>query len=207
MASTASNAALESRLGGLAYYDTDLLITWLQDANAGAGSIYDDGVSDTDGKMSWDNAVAWAAALDVSGVTGWRLASMDVDGSGVSTTTPPVDCAGGGVSGCNDNEYGFLYYDEGIYNSSQDVFSSTIQPGVYWSGTQDSVAPINIAWRFNLGSGTNSGLQDSGNKSSEHYAWAVYPGDVAAVPVPAAVWLFGSGLLGLIGVARRRKLA
>ena len=27
---------------------------------------------------------------------------------------------------------------------------------------------------------------------------------VSAVPVPAAVWLFGSGLLGLVGVARRR---
>jgi len=27
---------------------------------------------------------------------------------------------------------------------------------------------------------------------------------VKAVPVPAAVWLFGSGLLGLIGVARRK---
>ena len=28
---------------------------------------------------------------------------------------------------------------------------------------------------------------------------------VSAVPIPAAVWLFGSGLLGLIGVARRKK--
>ena len=27
----------------------------------------------------------------------------------------------------------------------------------------------------------------------------------AAVPVPAAVWLFGSGLLGLVGIARRKR--
>lgn len=27
----------------------------------------------------------------------------------------------------------------------------------------------------------------------------------ATIPVPAAVWLFGSGLIGLIGVARRKK--
>ena len=29
--------------------------------------------------------------------------------------------------------------------------------------------------------------------------------DFTPVPIPAAVWLFGSGLLGLVGVARRRK--
>ncbi len=29
-------------------------------------------------------------------------------------------------------------------------------------------------------------------------------GEVAVVPVPAAVWLFGSGLLGLVGIARRK---
>jgi len=31
--------------------------------------------------------------------------------------------------------------------------------------------------------------------------------NVSPVPVPAAVWLFGSGLLGLIGIARRKKAA
>ena len=30
-------------------------------------------------------------------------------------------------------------------------------------------------------------------------------GSISAVPVPAAVWLFGSGLLGLIGIARRKS--
>lgn len=29
--------------------------------------------------------------------------------------------------------------------------------------------------------------------------------DIRPIPVPAAVWLFGSGLVGLVGVARRRK--
>ena len=29
--------------------------------------------------------------------------------------------------------------------------------------------------------------------------------DVKVVPVPAAVWLFGSGLIGLVGVARRKR--
>ena len=28
--------------------------------------------------------------------------------------------------------------------------------------------------------------------------------NATVVPVPAAVWLFGSGLLGLIGIARRK---
>ena len=32
-------------------------------------------------------------------------------------------------------------------------------------------------------------------------------GAVSSVPLPAAVWLFGSGLMGLVGVSRRRKTA
>ena len=47
-------------------------------------------------------------------------------------------------------------------------------------------------------------------KSNTFNAWAVQSGDatvgwVPQVPVPAAAWLFGSGLLGLIGVAGRKK--
>ena len=199
MLSATAGAALAERLGGLAYYDTDLGITWLADANAALGSGFDDGT----GRMTWDNAIAWASALNVGGVTGWRLASMDVDGSG----TPPVDCSAGGVIGCNDNEYGYLFYEEGIYSAAQDVFGSSIQSGFYWSGTEDTAAPVNLAWRFNLGAGPNSGLQSTANKSTTHFAWAVYQGDVSAVPVPAAVWLFGSGLLAMVGLARRRKYA
>jgi hypothetical protein len=40
------------------------------------------------------------------------------------------------------------------------------------------------------------------NKSFTAFGYEVVA--TGAVPVPAAVWLFGSGLLGLIGVARRR---
>ena len=32
-------------------------------------------------------------------------------------------------------------------------------------------------------------------------------GQVGVVPVPPALWLFGSGLLGLVGMARRKKAA
>jgi hypothetical protein len=36
---------------------------------------------------------------------------------------------------------------------------------------------------------------------------SILPNQTGAVPLPAAVWLFGSGLLGLFGVARRRAAA
>ena len=38
---------------------------------------------------------------------------------------------------------------------------------------------------------------------SNHSARVVRPGDIAAVPVPAELWLLGNGLIGLIGIVRR----
>lgn len=69
----------------------------------------------------------------------------------------------------------------------------------------------------------NQGLDAFGNASSDAYfqstesilgtafdsfagnSFTSFSYEVSAVPVPAAVWLFGSGLLGLVGMARRRK--
>lgn len=41
-------------------------------------------------------------------------------------------------------------------------------------------------------------------ESPTSYSMTITSTGIPAVPVPAAVWLFGSGLLGLVGVARRK---
>ena len=48
----------------------------------------------------------------------------------------------------------------------------------------------------------NGNQGDGSVGQADTYAWAVRDGDVGAVPVPAAVWLFGSAL-GLMGAIRR----
>lgn len=57
------------------------------------------------------------------------------------------------------------------------------------------------AFDFNF----NDGQTGTGFKGNSFYAWAVLPGQATAVvPVPAAAWLLGSGLIGLVAVSRRR---
>lgn len=58
---------------------------------------------------------------------------------------------------------------------------------------------------------TGNGVLSNGSEStaatwefSGNVVGTSYSMTVTAVPVPAAVWLFGSGLIGLIGVTRRK---
>ena len=210
--SFSADAALVSRLGGLAFYDDVADLTWLVDANAGAGTAFDTGISTTDDKMTWQNANDWAAQLTVGGVAGWRLATTlqpDPSCSTQSNQGPSFPLQGVGT-GCTGSEMGNLFYNVlgGValtsitttHNTNYDLFSD-VQSDIYWSGTE--FAPnTEQAWDFAF----ITGVQVPHNKGDVFsFAWAVQSGDVSAVPVPAAAWLFGSGLLGLIGVARRKK--
>ena len=129
---------------------------------------------------------------------------MDVNGDGTV-----VDCdprSGGAMVGCDDNEMGFLYWEEGIWQLAPGPFN--IQSNSYWSSTE-LASDQTQAWGFNFGSTPAPGANMVvGSKTTNRLlAWAVHDGDVGLIPVPAAVWLFGSGLLGLIGVATRKKSA
>ncbi len=226
LASTAS-AALLGRLpatpGGTnyqAYYDNVANLTWLADANyaktsgyAAANANWSDPATSTtnsigaEGWMGWAAANTWAANLTVNGVGGWRLPT---------TLVPDTTCSGTDSQGanCTGSEMGNLYYNVlgGVawsdltmtHNANYNLFSNIVDingPGVFWSATEYAPDTINTAWGFFMHVGGQT--YGIGDKSYAINAWAVHSGDV--VPVPAAVWLFGSGLLGLMGVARRKR--
>lgn len=183
---TSANAALYSRLNGQAVYDSDLNITWTANANI-------------NGRMTWADANTWAANLVIDGIGGWRLPT---------TTQPDPTCDAFGYS-CTGSEMGHLFYTElggaahdsilNTNNGSLSLFNNFQISYYYWSGTEDLQNTVN-AWDFYFGTGG----QDADSKDNGDFALAVHPGDVAAVPIPAALWLFGSGLVWFFWFLRRR---
>lgn len=205
-----------------AYYDTAQNITWLADANYGYGSNYDNADGNTDGEMTWENANAWAANLNPydSGITGWRL-PITVDVGNDGTTYPNyyqgVDA---GYNITTHSEMSHMFYVTLGDLAFTTIYGDYAQPGwgltntgpflnmqpyTYWSST-DYVLDTNFAWYFSY----YEGFQSYADKSGALSAWAVHAGDIgvaipSSVPIPAAAWLFGSGLLGLLSVFKRKS--
>ncbi len=206
---------LPSTVGGTdyqAYYDDVLDITWAADAN----------INGTD---NWANQNTWAAGLSIGGVTGWRLpTTTPINGISFNTSftndgstdlARNVSRPGTVFGGSTASEMAHLFFntlgnvsdydasgvfDDGCVGSclvNTGPFTN-VQSSIYWSG---SVLNSSSAWLFN----NIDGSQFGNDKGSDLFAWAVHSGDVSAVPVPAAVWLFGSGLMGLMGLAKRKR--
>ena len=214
---TPVEAALIDRGGGM-IYDTGLNITWYDNSHQG----------------TWYQANAWAAGLNVGGVTGWRLTqTLPVNGStynqnfsynGSTDWGFNISAPGSAYPGFKGNELAYLYYvdlgNKGYFdvNGNKQSGSGLVNTGpfknlqqqdaYYLSGTEYPTQPGWTAFLFPFSSNANdAGCQGGGNEYIDnYYALAVHSGDVGApVPIPGAVWLLGSGLAGLIGFAKLKK--
>jgi hypothetical protein len=205
---------LPATLGGTdyqAYYDTVQNITWLTDANYAQTSGYD-----ADGAMNWHEAQNWVVELNSSqylGVSDWRLPKVIDPYYVCQAGAPgnPPDC--GRDIDTTSGEMAYMYFDNlgniGYPNSGWGLVNtgpfSNLSSLTYWYSTEYDVN-TDFAWVFNFNGGYQGfGNAVDGDKSYERKAWAVVDGNIGsyAVPVPAAVWLFASGL-GLLGWMRKR---
>ncbi len=230
-----ANAALVGRLpatpGGTdyqAYFDTNANLTWLADVKYAqtSGYLSKHNIGTIVGGMTWNGAKNWVSSLNVDSVTGWRLPTMiDTGTPGCNFSISGTDCGynvqTGSAATVVYSELASLWYDtlgnKGFFNSSGQRSSgfytnknnwspfinfdvrSTLN--LFWTGVENSTATYQ-AWYFN----GYLGMQAANNfKTNQLLAWAVHSGDVSAVPLPASAWLFGSGLLGLIGLVKRKS--
>jgi hypothetical protein len=141
-----------------------------------------------------------------------------------------VGTAKTGVGWGEDSEMGYMYYvhlgNKGFYvpNDSNPGNFSVVQSGFGLSNTgpfanlladyywTDKAFGSSRAWYF----GFIDGGQDRSNQSGNGFqgrsgfrAWAVHSGDLigppaAPVPLPGALWLLGSALVGVGARARQR---
>ena len=183
--------------------------------------------------MTWDNANAWIAGMNSNnhlGYNDWRLPTLSpINGTSFQnnftnngTSDQGYGATGiGWQDGSNNpvSEMGHLYYSTlgnlgfctpdnsnpsgcttqtgfGLNNVGQ---FTNLQSTAYWPGLEFAPSSSS-AWRFRF----DNGGQGFGSKNNNFFALAVRPGDVAAVPVPAAVWLMGSALFGLAGFRRKK---
>ena len=184
-------------------YDDDLLLTWLdyshQVGNWGSQDTWARGLNDANGSYGdvFEYSLFSGVTVNWEGEV-WRLPDAhNQDGSGPDY--------GFNVTG---SEMGHLYYEELVSdlnatytnaNGEEVPYFYNLIASWYWFGTESANDP-DFAWCFHM----DGGRQDYNFKNHLNgYGLAVRSGEVSIIPIPSAVWLFGSGLIGLIGFRRK----
>jgi hypothetical protein len=155
---------------------------------------------------TWQNQMNWAAGLNTVGVLKyyWLSGYQDLSWSGdwhlPSAGDNPIWGNPETVS-----DMGRLFYDGlGLTYGTKTAAQlnatefNRLESEYYWTGTEDkNWSPSAWGFYMNVGAGT---AQD---KNLLHPALAVR--GISHTPVPGAFWLLGSGLIGLVGLNRRKQ--
>ena len=126
--------------------------------------------------------------VDISGPNGGYITVFSTDAYGMPAPSGTVD--GSSI----DVDLSSLRLDAHFLSSDIELqpFSTPFDSGLYDTSTGE----FELIWTNQIGYGQFS--------ADIIVSLSGYLTTVSAVPVPAAVWLFGSGLLALVGFARRR---
>lgn len=132
----------------------------------------------------------------------WLLAVDDYRGNHCSVQ-------GGTSSRCNDDSNPWTYQDpseKALITKIEGVSGNYAAPleidSFKWYDLNINVASYLSNTDGNFSAVVKAGLGDFWYKNAK----IVIDYDIKAVPVPAAIWLFGSALLGLIGGMRRKPI-
>lgn len=141
------------------------------------------GTIDGSGNMSFDPTGRVGAAANFATTIGEQVWNFDNFGAGAPNATNAW------TTGTSTNR------NQGLTPAFSVTGSALQDAGAnMWTGTLVSAGNIGTAW--------GSSFQNT--QYSEVFNVTI-TGAGNPVPVPAAAWLFGSGLVGLVGVARRRR--
>lgn len=135
-----------------------------------------------------------------------KLKNGQIDATGLQVgAIPTFDPSATSVSGINFNvNTGEFTINDSVWTLWEKIFIGLKQGNGNAGGGWGlfSLTSIIVSGEF------ETKLQGNGGTGLSHsfYVGGVpVGGNVPEVPVPAAVWLFGSGLLGLLGAARKKS--
>jgi len=120
------------------------------------------------------------------------------------TSSTPVTAASGEIWDIDGGGLGDEQYQIQAFDSNNSLLATIISP----LGNDLTLDGRPFTFGFSGLSGIDQIRIDFiSQKSKIGLAFNNFSPTTTVVPVPAAIWLFGSGMLGLIGVARRKNAA